>query len=359
MVKDKMTPNFKPLACLLVAVQSLVLVACQSESDVLISADQMLIPVPEPIRQVSALRASDLSLRVTVNGDQFDRSVTLEDQQEITVFMPDGQNNEIKIEWLANIGNRQILLADFSDIVLPGQTTLEIGPTSYISAGPRFDEDNDGRNNLQEAIENRNLLSEFDVEVPLQNTFGGQFSVILDDGIDDNLSGDPIEPERDTVFSLRHDNENLIVYVCGYDTTLEADSVPQHWNDDTIFIYLNGNDSSEAGYDGIDDFQLMFPRGSNEMVVAKGQTNQFCPDGTCIQQTGGFFFTTDNNDCEYEFQVQLPLAELNMEPGRAIGFDIELTDDDNGGLRDGSRGWIGFDDDSDINANTFGTIRLN
>ena len=55
----------------------------------------------------------------------------------------------------------------------------------------------------------------------------------------------------------------------------------------------------------------------------------------------------------------MPLAELNMTPGTAIGFDIEITDDDNGGLRDGSSAWIGFDDRSDLDPSTFGTITLN
>ena len=71
----------------------------------------------------------------------------------------------------------------------------------------------------------------------------------------------------------------------------------------------------------------------------------------------GFF--NNSSSCEYELEVTLPLAELNMTPGTAIGFDIEITDDDNGGLRDSSSGWIGFDDRSDLDPSTFGTITLN
>ena len=92
------------------------------------------------------------------------------------------------------------------------------------------------------------------------------------------------------------------------------------------------------------------------MIVAKGGGNQFCAAGACIPPP---VFFNNSSSCEYEMEVTLPLAELNMTPGSAIGFDIEITDDDNGGLRDSSSGWIGFDDRSDLDPSTFGTITLN
>ena len=89
--------------------------------------------------------------------------------------------------------------------------------------------------------------------------------------------------------------------------------------------------------------------------MAKGAGNQFCPEASCV--THSFF--SNSSSCQYEMTVTLPLADLNMTTGSAIGFDIEITDDDNGGLREGARGWIGFDDRSDLDPATFGTIRLN
>ena len=47
-----------------------------------------------------------------------------------------------------------------------------------------------------------------------------------------------------------------------------------------------------------------------------------------------------------------------MTIGESIGFDLEITDDDNGGEREGSSGFVGFDDRSDLDPSSFGKIIL-
>jgi len=107
----------------------------------------------------------------------------------------------------------------------------------------------------------------------------------------------------------------------------------------------------------LDDFQLAFVRATGELIVAKGANNPFCPQGSCITHQfdppGSL-----NTQCEYELFVEMPFSELNMTRGTPIGFDLEITDDDNGGLREGSSGFVGFDDNSDEDPSTFATIRL-
>ena len=270
--------------------------------------------------------------------------------------MPADQNNEVELSWFAIIENNRVLLADFTTTVPVGTNVINVA--NYNSAGERFDADGDGRSNLSEAKDNRNPLSQIDLQVPLLTTFGGQFGLITDDGFDQDLSGDDPEQDEDSSFILRHDGDNLIVYVCGQDQTLVGDSLPdngQYWHDDTVFIFLDGADSNNSSFDGIDDFQLAFVRDTAEMIVSKGAGNQFCPAGSCVTHT----FFNNVSSCEYELTVTLPLADLNMTPGSPIGFDIEITDDDNGELRDGSRAWIGFNDRSDLDPSTFGTINLN
>lgn len=339
-----------------------VLAACDSDSVVSLEGNQLSTPVPEDVRQIAALSALPLEFRVSVNG-AITREVPVSDAEEpvsTVVILPAGQNNEIELGWYAIVGVQKVLLADFSTVVTEGTTELNVG--NYNSTGARFDEDGDGRSNLSEAKDNRNLLSEFDLQVPMQEdmqgTFGGVSAYVTDDGIDPDISGDPGEPDDKSEFRLRHDGTDLVVYVCGKDKTLQGDNLPldgQYWHDDTVFIFLDGADSDNNTYDGLDDFQLAFVRDTGEMIVSKGGNGEFCPQGACV--THNFF--SNSTSCEYELLVNLPLADMNMTVGTSVGFDLEITDDDDGGLREGSSAWIGFDDRSDLNPGTFGTIRLN
>lgn len=337
-----------------------VLAGCLSDSDstLRVSENSLSAPIPAEIRQVAALSNLPLEVQVSINGNLVRQvpATGTEDNIPVVVDLPADQNNTIDLAWFATVNSRKLLLADFSTVVTPG--TSELNVSSYNSVGERFDTDSDGRSNLSEAQDNRNLLSEFDVTVPFQTTFGGVFSDILGDGIDPDTSGDEVEVDNPSSFALRHDGTNMEVYICGRDQTLQGDNEVgdgQYWHDDTVFIFLDGNDSDSANYDNVDDFQIAFVRATGRMVVSKGAGNQFCPNGACI--TPPTFFN-NSSDCAYELSVSLPMAELNITPGTSVGFDIEITDDDNGGLREGSSAWIGFDDRSDLNPSTFGTITL-
>lgn len=345
--------------CSRMALVLLTLTGCNGDSSLRTDGEMLSAPIPAEIRQIAALGNMPLEIQVSVNGEvarEVPASGT-EDSVGIVVNLPAEQNNEVELAWFAIINSEKLLLADFSTVITPGTTELNVA--NYNSNGTRFDTDGDGRSNLSEARDNRNLQSLFDVVVPRQTAFGGVFSDIIADGIDVDLSGDTVEDDRPSTFSLRHDGTNMVVYVCGRDQTLQGDNVNsdgQYWHDDTVFIFLDGADSNSPSYDGVDDFQIAFVRQTEEMIVAKGGGNQFCAAGACIPPP---VFFNNSSSCEYEMEVTLPLAELNMTPGSAIGFDIEITDDDNGGLRDSSSGWIGFDDRSDLDPSTFGTITLN
>ncbi len=332
--------------------------ACDSQPTTPLEGGQIALPVPAAIRQIATLNSLPLEIQISVNNEIV-RVVPVGNPDELTttiVNVPINQNNEIKLAWFAIVGTEKVLLAERSELVPAGRTELNIN--NYNSTGPEFDADGDGRFNLSEARENRNLLSAIDLEVPFQTAFGGAFANLNSDGIDPDTSGEIGEDDEPTAFSLRHDGSSLIVYVCGKDKTLQGDSLDtngQYWHDDTVFIYLDGADSDNDSFDGIDDFQIGFIRSTGEMRVSEGGNGQFCPGGACITHS---FYNTSTL-CEYELSVNLPLADFNMTIGSPIGFDIEITDDDNGGLREGSSAWIGFDDRSDQKPSTFGTINLN
>ena len=334
--------------------------ACGSSDQIVeISDGTLAVPVPQNLRQIAALQSNQLEIQISVNRNVV-RFLPVSGEDEIVrtvINMPADQNNEITVGWYAIVGSRKIILAEFTEIVTPATTELDV--PNYNSTGDRFDADGDGRTNLAEAIDNRNLLSQFDLEVPFLNSFGGTIALISNDGVDIDTSGELLEDDDDSIFRLRHNGSELVVYLCGKDQTLVGDNSEeggngQYWHDDTVFIYLDGADSDNSTYDQFDDFQFAFVRSTEEMIVSKG-SNLFCPAGECVQ----YAFFQNSTECEYELNVVLPLNELNMALDTPIGFDIEIVDDDNGGLRDGSSAWIGFNDRSDENPSTFGTIRLN
>ena len=338
----------------------LFIAACDGQPLAPADNNQLVLPVPSSIREIATLDSLALEVQVTVNDD-LARRVRVTDTEEITtttVQIPENQSNDVNVGWYANIDSQSVLLADYTTTVVAGQTVLDV--TSYIDSGVGYDADGDGRTNLVEAREGRSLISEFDLEVPLVpvgSSVGGVSAALRNPGNDSDLSGDITDQDAQTTFSLRHDGTDLIVYVCGKDQTVLGDNREtdgQYWHDDAVFIFIDGANSDNGSYDNFDDFQIAFLVASEEMIVSKGQNNPFCPMGSCIFHD----FFQINGSCAYELTVSLPLADFNITPGTPVGFDIEITDDDNGNKRDSSSAWIGFDDQSNEVPGTFGTIIL-
>jgi len=358
MLEHQRVCTINSLSRLIIGLLALPLIACEGDQYLHIENNQLVPPVPTEIRQIAALGTLPLELQITVN-DGTPRQIPVTGNPipfDTVVRVPENQDNDIKLAWFAITGNEKVLLADYSTTVAAGTTDLDV--VSYNSTGERFDRDGDGRSNLSEAKENRNLLSEYDLKVPFRTSFGGVFDSIRGGAIDTDTSGDPLEDDRVTTFSLRHDGVELIVYICGQDRTLWGDNTAldgRYWHDDTVSIFLDGGDSDSNSYDQLDDFQIGFIRSTGEMRVSKGGNNPFCPNGDCISHS---FYGEDSSTCEYELDVRLPLADLNIALNTPVGFDIEITDDDNGGLREGSILWIGYDDASNLFPSTFGTIIL-
>ncbi len=345
---------------LLAAGLAILLAGCFGDAAVVLDGNRLTAPMPADIRRIASLANTTLQFRVSVNGElQRSVPVTGANDASTIVNIPAGRNNELYLAWYAIEGTTAVLLADLETTVEAGTTELNV--SDYTSTGPGFDLDGDRRTNLSEARENRNLLSAFDVQVPLQTSFGGAFEDLSADGIDEDVSNDAPEDDSVTTMALRHDGTELVVYICGQDQTLQGDNSAldgdgQYWHDDTVFIYVDGADSDNSSYDGFDDFQFAFVRSTQQMIVSKGGDNPFCGLGSCVRHN---FLPSGNSACEYELEVFLSFADLNISLGEPVGFDVEITDDDNGGLREGSEGWIGDGDRSDRDPSTFGTIRLN
>ena len=362
---------FHPIRIATVGFCLLSLIACNSQPDVQLQDNTLTTSLPERVREVARLGTVPLEVLVKVNDTLVRQIPVSNDVSENLVFdvdVPADQANTITIEWMAAPGGTRVLLADNTIRTQPNQETVVI--SNYNDTGERFDFDGDGRFNIDEARENRNILGLYDLEVPRQTNFLAARNVLTPGSGDGDTSftrvnGDTTREEtntdRDTTFSLRHDGTNLVLYVCGQDEDLQGDDTispeGRYWHDDTVFLYLDGADSDNNGsYDGLDDFQFAFVRSTQEMIVSKGSTNPFCTNGDCVFHD--FNDPSSNTQCVYELNVSIPFEDLNITVGEAVGFDLEITDDDDGDLREGSSGFIGFIDDSSTDPSTFGKIIL-
>ncbi len=332
----------------------LLFAGCDSDSTTINAGENnLVVPIPSDIRHVQAVSSRDLQLEVSVNGAVV-RNVPVDsvDSVNVDIRIPADQANDIQLSWFAIVEGNRILLADFETTVAAEQSAISV--TSYNSTGDRFDFDQDGRTNLVEARENRNMLSAIDLEVPFSTAdFQPANVTILNDSVDGNVSGDPVEVDAQTRFSVWHDGVDLEVYVCGQDRTL-SESSAEYWHDDTLFMFFDGRNNDTGTYDGVDDYQIAFVRSTEEMIVSKGAQNAGCPNGECIT----FNFFNNSSSCQYELRATFPISSMNMTVGETFGFDVEFTDDDNGGLRDDNGVWIGYNDRSDVDPRTFGTARL-
>ena len=356
-----------------VALCVLGLSACDSQPenqpDVQLQDNTLITSLPEPVRQIARLGTEPLEVRINVNGNLARPPVPVSNDisgnLDLTVDMPADQANNITVQWLAVVNGTRVLLAENTFRTQPNQETATV--SIYTDEGERFDPDMDQRFSLQEVLENRNPLNIYDLEVPLQTGFVAAREELIpgeNDGDTSFSAGSDTtradtNTDANTTFSLRHDGTNLILYVCGQDEVLVGDtpgSTETYWHDDTVFLYIDGADSDNSAYDNLDDFQFGFVRSTQELIVSKGESNTYCPDGSCVFHQ--FVDPSSSTQCVYELNVSIPFEDLNITLGEAAGFDLEITDDDDGGLREGSSGFVGFMDDSSTSPGTFGTIIL-
>ena len=343
------------------------LVGCGAESELKIDDGIVSVPMPERLRQASAIDTSNLILEVSVNGGA---AATARNQSgsewttQVDVPTDNVDPNVITVRWLANVGGSQIMLADFVSTIGSEQDVLTV--EGY---NEDFDEDFDGRTNLLELSENRNPLDRIDLVIPFTNATFLPTSIgfrelnrSTDESEDRASLGNETE---ESAFSVWHDGQSLNFLVCVQDSVVSEDSVIfengrflNYWHDDGVEIYIDaGNNAVEGNnFDTQDDFQFVYNPGQNASQVQLSNNSgdrPICPMGSCSSHR---FLDTVN--CAYELSVEYDLQALGLSSGSEFGLDVEITDDDNNGLRDRKYAWIGVENDSFISPFTFGKVRL-
>jgi len=128
-----------------------------------------------------------------------------------------------------------------------------------------------------------------------------------------------------TQWRALYDNTYLYVLVEVKDNTKFNDSGTSWWDDDVVELFLDANNSKGASYDGVNDYQLAFRYNDGLVKVGTGGMN-----------TSGINFAMASKSDGYTLEVRIPWSSIGTTPavGKAIGFEVSVDDDDNGGARD-------------------------
>ncbi|MBC7487050.1 MAG: T9SS type A sorting domain-containing protein [Cytophagaceae bacterium] len=128
-----------------------------------------------------------------------------------------------------------------------------------------------------------------------------------------------------TQWRAMYDNTYLYVLVEVKDNNKFNDSGTSWWDDDVIELFLDGNNSKGAAYDGVNDYQLAFRYNDAAVKVGSG-----------VMNTSGLNFAMANKSDGYTLEVRIPWSSIGTAPavGKAIGFELSVDDDDNGAGRD-------------------------
>lgn len=147
-----------------------------------------------------------------------------------------------------------------------------------------------------------------------------------------------------------YDNTNLYLLVEVNDLSIINDSGDEWYKDDCVEVFIDGDNSSGASYDGINDFQFGFRW--NDSAVKLGNNS--------VSNTAGIDFLMYTTDMGYNLEASIPWSTLGVTAANisVIGFDVAVDDDDNGGDRECALASIFTADNAWHNPSVLGDVPL-
>ena len=329
------------------------------------------IALPEVLRTAQSIDPAGLQLQVRVNNVTTVLTPAPGNLWRGSVNVPANQTSGISVEWGTDYGTAgYIKLAEQQKIVyISAAETDVIFDNNYRTD---FDRDRDARNNLTELIQNRSPVHNLDVTIntdgtfttggvayPVSATCGHQLPVAIKtlDNESDHTAWwcAKIKSELTDADGNLQFIENLEVTVNVADDQLFTDSGTGaesiSYEDDSVEIYIDGDNNKRSDYDGINDYQFRFaPLGEGVFSKVRG------PAGTPLNLNGRFTYYNGG----YILHATIPLDQVGIRKGFPFGLNVEVNDDDDGGPRDAKYSWIGTEGEDVAWRNTqaFGTSQL-
>ena len=373
--------RYRAPASLLVSLGALLaLVACRPEGGVGRAADgAVTLDVPPPLR-VRAVDPLNLLPRVRVNGVPV-VSIRTNDQWTVRTTVPEGEPLSISITWIERIGQDRATRVDLRLARLEGNIgTIDSDRTFLFTADDYetdvFDDDGDDISNLAERIGDTDPFSELDpgddvaqVLIPRiapadAPVVDGAYDAVWDraqyrDRDDDELLIDNLMVNDGAVlldgatgyrWGAMHDGEAMYLIVfaeAGTGQTPFGDSADA-FEDDSVDVYFDADNSRGTMYDGVDDRHLILPLldangGSNASDGADARLD-FGPNTAPFARESIDYATCRCDGDEpgdvqvYELRLSLDTFELLID--EAFGFEVQINDDRDGDGRDVKWGWF-------------------
>ncbi len=189
-----------------------------------------------------------------------------------------------------------------------------------------------------------------------------------------------VEADSDNGSALRswaamHDGEYLYVLLLSDDVGARKSDSQQSWNDDSVELFIDGDNSKLPTWGDADDYHVLMPLLKLNSSDANNHTDGRFAYGPGSPTTGiEFEFATGPGvgpdgirvkKWEQDvYEIRIKLSSIGVVPGVPFGFELQLNDDDNGGPRDSKWGWFhparnGQDTDTSyLNPSVMGTIEL-
>jgi hypothetical protein len=364
-VKDYVK-NAALLACLMLA-------GCtdsQTHSANSENASSVSLSIPVNLASARAVDLNNVYAEVDVEGFPI-RTFTQQDQISTNFTIPDARLVRATVRWLETLpdGTALLLAAGRIEQQISGSTELTVD--EYITEGIEFDADMDGFSNLSERRANSDPLdiddlpvagSDIDVRIGFVDPadapqIDGFYDAIYtsnaqfrdDEGellLIHNLMIDQgaLRADGDTEFRwfAMHDDQFLYIFVFGESVALATpfrDSGPA-WQDDSIDIFVDADNSKGSTYDGINDRHFIIPlltgvedtSGPNTTYLEAGPNSASLPSiqfATCVCGTG-----------QHTWEVALPLGAFGITRDTPFGFEVQINEDNDGGARDAKWAWI-------------------
>jgi len=129
-------------------------------------------------------------------------------------------------------------------------------------------------------------------------------------------------------FGVLYDDEYLYMFFSVEDDWLDFQA--STWNTDAIEIYVDGDNSKEDSFDGLDDFQITCPVGAADVSEWVG-TGDYPRDN--------IDYVLLETELGYDVEMAFPIVDLMITD--YFGMDVALNDADDTGAREDQIWWMG------------------
>ena len=150
-------------------------------------------------------------------------------------------------------------------------------------------------------------------------------------------------------WAAMHDGVNLYVLVLSDDIgSRHADSI-DFWEDDTLELFIDGDNSKLSEWGDDDDFQMLIPllpqfdTVSNNEISGRFAPGPASPVLPLEFSTGPGVGPDGIRIAKWEldvYELSIPIATAGITIGSPFGLELQLNDDDNGGFRESKWGWF-------------------